>query len=242
MAKTHEVNVSFREDQGKGASRRLRLAGEVPAIIYGGGETPRLLKLTQKDALNYIGKEWFYTNILLLKAGDETQKALLRDVQKHPYKPIVMHIDFQRIREDEKIRLRVPLHFLNQETSPAGKIAGCTVLHELNDVEVSCFPKDLPEFIEVDLGAMTVGQIIHLSEVKLPEGVEVPSLKLGKEHDHAVAIAKMVVVEAEAAPAEAAPAKADGKKPAAKAPAKAPAGKAPAAAPAPAAKAPAKKK
>lgn len=235
MAKTHEVNVAFREDQGKGASRRLRHAGEVPAIIYGGGEAPRALKLTQKDALNYIGKEWFYTNILLLKAGDETQKALLRDVQKHPYKPIVMHIDFQRIREDEKVRLRVPLHFLNQEKSPAGKTAGCTVLHELNDVEVSCFPKDLPEFIAVDLGEMAVGQIIHVSDLKLPEGVEIPSLKLGKEHNLAVAIAKMAIVEAEATPAEAAPA-APAKK-GGKAPAK-PA----AAAPAPAAKAPAKKK
>jgi large subunit ribosomal protein L25 len=240
MAKTHEVNVSFRDDQGKGASRRLRHAGEAPAIIYGGGEAPRLLKLTQKDALNYITKEWFYTNILLLKAGDETQKALLRDVQKHPYKPLVMHIDFQRLREDEKVRLRVPLHFLNQEKSPAGKTAGCSVLHELNVVEVSCYPKDLPEFLEVDLGEMTVGQIVHLSQLKLPEGVEVPSLKLGKEHDHAVAIAKMVIVEVEATPAEAAPAKdaKKGGKPAAKAPAAktaAPAAAAPA-------KAPAKKK
>jgi large subunit ribosomal protein L25 len=237
MAKTHEVNVAFREDQGKGASRRLRRAGEVPAIIYGGGEAPRALKLTQKDALNYIGKEWFYTNILLLKAGDQTQKALLRDVQKHPYKPIVMHIDFQRIREDEKVRLRVPLHFLNQEKSPAGKTSGCTVLHELTDIEVSCFPKDLPEFIAVDLGEMVVGQIIHVSDLKLPEGVEIPALKLGKEHDLAVAIAKMAIVEAEAAPAEAAPAPAAPAKKGGKAPAK-PA----AAAPAPAAKAPAKKK
>ncbi len=233
MAKIRNVPVEFRADEGKGASRRLRRSGKVPAIIYGGDLKPRALQMDQLLAYRYAQSEWFYTSILELDVGGETQKALLRDLQRHPYKPILLHIDFQRVSDTEPVRLRVPLHFLNQETSPAGKTGGSLILHELNDIEISCLPKDLPEFLEVDLANLNMGDTVHISDIKLPEGVEVPSLKLGREHDLAVVVARMPVEEVVEAPAEgAAPAAAAaGKKPAA--------GKA-AAAPAKAAAAPAK--
>jgi large subunit ribosomal protein L25 len=132
------------------------------------------------------------------------QKVLLRDIQRHPYKQIIMHLDFQRVDENQALRAKVPLHFLNQEKSPAGKTAGVVVTHELNEVEVSCLPKDLPEFIEIDLADLQIGGIVHLSELKLPKGVELPELKLGKEHDVAVVIAKHGREETEEAAPEAA--------------------------------------
>jgi len=240
MAKVRNVPVEFRADEGKGASRRLRAAGKVPAILYGGGEAPRTLQLDQLLAYRYANNEWFYTSILELDVGNEKQKALLRDLQRHPYKPYLLHIDFQRVSENEPVRLRVPFHFLNQEISPAGKTAGSLVLHELNDLVISCLPKDLPEFLEVDLTNLKVGDTLHISDIKFPEGVDVPSLKLGREHDLAVVVARMAVEEAPEVPAEEAAAPA-GKKPAGKAaPAKA-AAAAKAAAPAKAAAKPAAK-
>ena len=240
MAKVQKVPVEFRADEGKGASRRLRRAGKVPAILYGGGLEPRALQIDQLLVYRYAKSEWFYTSILELDVGNETQKALVRALQRHPYKPMLLHIDFQRVSENEPVRLRVPLHFLNQEISPAGKTSGVLVLHELNDLWVSCLPKDLPEFIEVDLTELKEGDTIHISDLKLPEGVEVPSLKLGREHDSAVVVARMTAEEVAEVPAEgavaAAPAAGGKKKAAAPAtPAKA------AAAPAKAAAAPAKK-
>ncbi len=200
---THQVPVEFREDKGKGASRRLRRTEMVPAILYGGQLPPRSLQMTQKLASLYATKEWFYTSVLDLTVGDDVQKAVLRDMQRHPYKKRILHLDFQRINEAETLRLRVPLNFLNQATSPAGKISGCVILHELNDVEVECLPKDLPEHIDVDLSKLEVGDIVHLSELKLPPGVEVPELKLGKEHDVAIVSAKMSSVAVDDDDAEA---------------------------------------
>jgi large subunit ribosomal protein L25 len=150
-------------------------------------------------------------------------------MQRHPFKQLVLHLDFQRVSENQAIRVRVPLHFLNQESSPAGKASGVVITHELNEVEISCLPKDLPEYIEVDLTELKTGDIFHLSELKLPQGVEIPELRLGKEHDNAIVIAKEIKEEAEptpaegeaaavaapaaaAAPAKAAPAKKDEKK------------------------------
>ena len=201
MAKTHEINVERRNDEGKGASRRLRRAGFVPAIVYGGELKPVSIQIQHKDVWHASQNEWFYSSILDLSLGGDVQKVLLRDMQRHPFKQLVLHLDFQRINENEAIRLRVPLHFLNQDTSPAGKTAGVVVTHEMNDVEVACLPKNLPEFIEVDLGALKTGDIIHLSDLKLPSGVEIPELRLGKEHDHAIVIAKEMREEVEAAPA-----------------------------------------
>ena len=200
MATTHSIKVEKRNDEGKGASRRLRRAGFVPAIVYGGELKPVSIQIEHKDVWLASQNEWFYSSILDLSLGGDVQKVLLRDMQRHPFKQLVLHMDFQRVNENEAIRLRVPLHFLNQETSPAGKMAGVVITHEMNDVEISCLPKDLPEYIEVDLGEISVGDIVHLSEIKLPDGVEIPELRFGKEHDHAVAIAKEVKEEVIEAP------------------------------------------
>ena len=148
--------------------------------------------------------EWFYSSILTLGVDGKDQKVLLRDMQRHPFKQQIMHLDFQRIDENAEIRFNVPLHFLNQATAPAGKTAGVVILHELNEIGVACLPRNLPEFIEVDLGKLELGQSLHLSDLKLPEGVTLPELKLGKEHDVAVVIAKHGKEEAEEAEAPAA--------------------------------------
>ena len=187
---THTINATSRKDEGKGASRRLRRAGQVPAIVYGANAAPQSIQLEHEKLWLIQQNEWFYASILDLDIDGKVQKVLLRDMQRHPYKQIVMHVDFQRIDENASIRFKVPLHFVNQETSPAGKAAGVVITHELNEVEVACLPKDLPEFIEVDLSTLALGDIVHLSALKLPAGVEMPALKLGKEHDLAVVIAK----------------------------------------------------
>ncbi|NCT68728.1 MAG: 50S ribosomal protein L25/general stress protein Ctc [Rhodanobacteraceae bacterium] len=203
MATTHEIKVEKRNDEGKGASRRLRRAGYVPAIVYGGELAPVSIQIQHKDVWHASQNEWFYASILDLSLDGDVQKVLLRDMQRHPFKQLVLHLDFQRIDENAPIRLRVPLHFLNQEVSPAGKTSGVVIMHELTDLEVSCLPKNLPEAIEIDLSGLDVGQSIHLSDLKLPEGVEIPELRLGKEHDHVVVVAKTMREEAEVAPAAA---------------------------------------
>jgi large subunit ribosomal protein L25 len=202
MATIHEIPAEIRTDEGKGASRRLRRAGKVPAVVYGAHKDPQTIQLDHNTTWLASANEWFYSSLLDLKIGGESQKVLLRDLQRHPFKPVLLHLDFQRISENEAIRIRVPLHFLNQEKSPAGKTSGVIISHAMNDVEISCLPKDLPEFIEVDLGALAIGDIVHLSDLKLPAGVEIPELKLGKEHDHAVVTAQEIKAEVEAAPAE----------------------------------------
>lgn len=197
MAKTHEIKVERRVDEGKGASRRLRRAGSVPAIVYGGELKPVSIQLNHNEVWTASQHDWFYSSILDLSLNGDVQKVLLRDMQRHPFKQQIMHLDFQRVNDRETLRTAVPLHFLNQETSPAGKSSEVVITHELNEVVVECLPADLPEFIEVDLGNMVQGDVIHLSELKLPEGVEIPELKLGKEHDTAVVIAKFARVEEE---------------------------------------------
>ena len=219
----HNISATSRSVEGKGASRRLRRSGQVPAIVYGAQSEPQNVQLEHNPLWLASQNEWFYSSILDLSIDGKTQKVLLRDMQRHPFKQQIMHLDFQRVDENVAIRFNVPLHFLNQESSPAGKTAGVVVLHELNEIRVSCLPKDLPEFIEVDLGQLALGDIVHLSELKLPEGVTIPELKLGKEHDVAVVIARHARVEVE----EEAPADAAAEVPAAKAKA-APAAAAPA--------------
>ena len=200
MAKTHEIKVERRTDEGKGASRRLRHAAKIPAIVYGGSELKPVSIQIEHEAIWLASQhEWFYSSILDLSLGGDVQKVLLRDMQRHPFKQQIMHLDFQRVNENEALRTSVPLHFINEDTSPAGKSSEVVVTHELNDIEISCLPKDLPEFIEVDLSELDVGMILHMSDIKLPAGVSIPELKLGKEHDLAVVIAKHGKEEAEAA-------------------------------------------
>ena len=200
----HILKATSRNVEGKGASRRLRLAASIPAIVYGGKSAPQPIQLDHEKIWLAQQNEWFYSSILNLDIDGKVEQVLLRDMQRHPFKQIIMHLDFQRVDANQALRAKVPLHFLNQDKSPAGKTAGILVLHELNEVEVSCLPKDLPEFIEVDLSALAVGDIVHLSQLKLPNGVELPELKLGKEHDVAVVIAKHGREETEEAAPEAA--------------------------------------
>jgi large subunit ribosomal protein L25 len=194
---THNITATSRKVEGKGASRRLRHSGQVPAIVYGAKATPETVQIEHNHLWLASQNEWFYSSILQLSVDGKEQKVLLRDMQRHPFKQQILHLDFQRIDENVAIRFNVPLHFLNQEVSPAGKTAGIVVLHELNEIRVSCLPKDLPEFIEVDLSKLDLGDIIHLSQLALPSGVSLPELKLGKEHDVAVVIARHARVEVE---------------------------------------------
>lgn len=197
MAITHEIKVERRDNDGRGASRRLRNTGKVPAIVYGGELAPVSIQIVHNDVWLASQHEWFYSAILDLSLNGDVQKVLLRDLQRHPFKQQILHLDFQRVDENKAIRVRVPLHFLNQEKSPAGKKAGVLISHALNEVEISCLPKHLPEYIEVDLASLDVGDIVHLSEITLPEGVEIPELRLGKEHDVAVVSAQEVREEVE---------------------------------------------
>lgn len=198
MSKTHEIKVERRENEGQGASRRLRKAGKIPAIVYGGELQPVSIQLNHNEVWLASQNDWFYSSILSLSLNGEKQSVLLRDIQRHPFKQLIMHLDFQRVNDNETLRASVPLHFINEDISPAGKSAEVVVTHELKEVEVSCLPKDLPESIEVDLAELKVGDIIYMSDLKLPKGVEIPELKLGKEHDDAVVIAKLGKGETEA--------------------------------------------
>jgi len=197
MATSHKIEVELRDAGGKGASRRLRHAGKVPAIVYGGDLEPRSIQMNHNTVWLLSQNEWFYSAILDLSLNGDVQPVLLRDMQRHPFKQQILHLDFQRVNLNEAIRVRVPLHFINGEKSPAGKTSGVVISHAVTDLEISCLPRDLPENIEVDLSELKVGDIIHTSDIKLPAGVEVPELKLGKEYDHAVVTAREVQAEVE---------------------------------------------
>ena len=186
----HIIKATGRSVEGKGASRRLRRADMIPAIVYGGKTAPQPIKLEHEPIWLASQHEWFYASLLNLEIDGKVEQVLLRDMQRHPYKQQIRHLDFQRVDANEALRTRVQLHFVNQEKSPAGKTGGVVVMHELTEVEISCLPKNLPEAIEVDLGNLAVGGVVHLSDLKLPAGVELPALKLGKEHDVAVVVAK----------------------------------------------------
>jgi large subunit ribosomal protein L25 len=174
MSANFIVNAEPRTDQGKGASRRLRRTGRLPGILYGAHQEPTMISLLHNELVHQLEEEAFYSNLLTLKLGNGQETVVLKDLQRHPSKPFILHADFQRVQADEKIRLHVPLHFINEAKCPGVKSGG-KVSHQLTDVEITCLPKDLPEFIEVDMIEMEVGDVIHLSELKLPAGVEYPS-------------------------------------------------------------------
>jgi len=246
--------VAFeRAKQGTGASRRLRITGRTPGIVYGGDGEPQLIELDHNALWHAIKKEAFHSSILDMEVNGASSKVLLRDLQMHPYKQLILHADFQRVVARTKLHVKVPLHYVGEEESPAVKVDHCLVNHVVNELDVSCMPSNLPEFIEIDLSGLTKGTSLHLKDVTLPKGVT--SVKGGKDNPVLVSVvmppAEASEANAEAAAAgdaavdaKAAPAgkTAAAKAPAAKAPsAKAPAAKAPAAK-APAAKAPASKK
>jgi large subunit ribosomal protein L25 len=170
MSVSFDVVAQPRSDTGKGASRRLRRQGLVPAIVYGGHQEPQMIALAHSHVVRHLEHEAFYSHILNLQVGEETASVVLKDLQRHPAKPFVLHLDFMRVSQDEKIRMVVPLHFLNQEKSKGVK-AGGNISHTMTELEITCLPKDLPEFIGVDTIDMEVGDILHLSEIPLPAGV-----------------------------------------------------------------------
>jgi large subunit ribosomal protein L25 len=188
--------VAFeRSVQGTGASRRLRNSGKTPGIIYGGTELPQAVELDHNALFHALKKEAFHASILEIEVGGNVQQALLRDYQMHPFKPLVLHVDFQRVDAKQKIHVRVPLHFKGDEISPAVKLGGGVVNHVFNDLEISCLPADLPEFIEVDLSKIEVGHSIHAKDLVLPMGVV---LSLHVEQDNpVVAVARVPSVSAE---------------------------------------------
>src|SRR5450755_3815916 len=194
-----------REKEGRGASRRLRVTGRAPGIVYGGADKPQTIELDHNALIHALKKEAFHSTILTMTLGETTQRVLLRDVQMHPFRNEVLHVDFQRVDEKRKIHIKVPLHFTHAEDSPAHKTTDAIISHVLTELDVSCLPKDLPAFIEVDLSALAVGQSIHVSDLKLPEGVA--AVTRGKTNPAvATAIIPRVVAEVEevAAAAEAA--------------------------------------
>ena len=207
MSKNHEIKAQSRKDEGKGASRRLRRASFVPAVVYGGAQAPESIQIEHNTILLAAKNEWFFSSVLDLNVDGKVQKVLVRDWQKHPFKQLMMHMDFVRVNEKEAIRVNVPLHFLNKEKSAAAKTSGVVISHNLTEVEITCLPKDLPEFIELDLSDLKPGDIIHLSQLKLPKNVELVAAHGGEGHDIAVVTANTVQEEVEEAPAaEAAPA------------------------------------
>jgi large subunit ribosomal protein L25 len=194
-----------RSVQGTGASRRLRNAGKTPGIIYGGNEAPQAVELDHNALFHALRKEAFHSSILDIEVAGKSQKALLRDYQMHPFKPLVLHIDFQRVDAKQKIHVKVPLHFVNAEIAPAVKLGGALISHIATEIEVSCLPADLPEFIQVDLSNIEVGHSIHAKDIALPKGLSlVPHI----EHENPVVVnARVPTVKAETteAPAAAAP-------------------------------------
>lgn len=239
-----EFSASSRKAQGTGASRRLRNTGRTPGIVYGGGE-PILIDLDHNSLYHHLRKEIFHASVLTMELDGKKEPVLLRDFNMHPFRQQVQHIDFQRVEKNKKIHMKVPLHFINAEISPGVKISGGVVSHVMNDLGIQCLADDLPEFIEVDLSSLTLSHSIHVSDLKLPKGVEVA----GHGHVGAGVVATVQIprgaVEAAAtavaADAVAAPAAADAKA-AAKPAAGAAAAKPAAAAAKPAAAKPAAKK
>jgi large subunit ribosomal protein L25 len=205
MATSFELNAESRNDMGKGASRRLRRTGKVPAILYGGDSGPQALSLGHNELLRRLEDEAFYSHILTIHIDGKAEQAVLRDLQRHPAKPVILHADLQRVKAGEKLRMHVPLHFIGADIAPGVKTAGGLFIHELNEVEIECLPKDLPEFVEVDVSTMNVSDHLHLSDLKLPAGVELTELHRGEGHDLAVAHIeppRVAAEDIEATPAE----------------------------------------
>jgi large subunit ribosomal protein L25 len=184
MAQGFVVNAEPRDEQGTGASRRLRRTGRLPAIVYGGNKAPQALSVNHNELWKSLKQESFYSKILTLKIGSESEQVVLKDLHRHPVRDEVMHMDLQRVLADVAIRMRIPLHFKGEAVAPGVKTGGGIFEHLANEVEVECLPKFLPEFIEVDVSAMEVNDAIHLSQLTIPEGVALVELK--HDNDQAV--------------------------------------------------------
>ena len=217
MSDDFDLIAEIREDQGKGASRRLRHQGMVPAIIYGAGRPPRALAFDHNRVIQQLANESFYSSVLNIKVGEKSQAAILKDVQRHPSKAQIMHMDFQRIVEDEEIKMLVPIHFLGEDVAVGVKQGGGKVQHHMTEVEVVCLPRHLPEYLDLDVAELELDEMLKLSDIPLPEGVTIPALAQGEEADRAVVsihVIKEVVIEEEVEGEEAAEVPVVGEEPA----------------------------
>lgn len=195
--KKFEIEAEIRKDIGKGASRRLRREDKLPGVLYGGGKEAVSLVFDHHKVAKSLDNEAFYSHILTLKTGTESERVILKDLQRHPYKRRLLHLDLQRVRADEKLYMNVPLHFVGADKAPGVKEGGL-ISHIETDVEVACFPDNLPEFIEIDISGMELNDILHLSDIKLPHGVELPDLM----HDNDKPIVSVHVPRVEEEPVE----------------------------------------
>ena len=188
MSTNFTINAKSREDTGKGASRRLRrLTGEVPAIIYGGKKDAEKISILHKDITKALENDAVYSSIISLSIDGKAEDTIIKDIQRHPAKQIILHMDFLRVSKTTKLQTRVPLNFINEDTCVGVKLGGGLIAHTMTDIEVSCLPKDLPESIDVDMAEVDVGEIVHLSDLTLPDGVESVSLSQGADYDLTVA-------------------------------------------------------
>ena len=206
-----ELNAELRTDKGKGASRRLRRnADMIPAILYGAGKAPLSLTLAHKDIHKACENEAFFSHIITINADGASQQAIVKDLQRHPAKDRIMHADFLRIQMDQAITVEVPLHFINEDSCVGVRQGGGNVSHNMTSIEISCLPGDLPEYIEVDIEHLDLGDAIHMSDLRLVEALSIPSLQQGADHDHVVvsvnAPKRVEEVDEEPAAAEDAPA------------------------------------
>jgi large subunit ribosomal protein L25 len=203
------LDAEIRTDLGKGASRRLRHAGKVPAVLYGANKEAVSLTLNHNKLFQAQGFEAFYSHVLTLNIGEEKVEVLVKDMQRHAFRPVVMHLDFLRVDANKELHTHIPLHFINEDKADSIKLHGGHAEHHMIDVEVSCLPANLPEFIEVDLENVEIGQTLHLTDLALPEGVSLLELNKGETHDLAVVTVKLAKgpkaeddAAVEAAPAE----------------------------------------
>jgi len=200
MADKFDLIADIREDSGKGASRRLRREDKVPAIIYGAGRPPRALVFDHNKVIKQLENESFYSSVLNIKVGEKSQAAIVKDLQRHPSLPRIMHMDFQRIVEDEVIRMNVPIHLIGADIAVGVKDGGGKVSHMRTDVEVVCLPKDLPEYLELDISELELDGLMYLTDIPLPEGVEIPELAQEVEQVQPIVsihIIKEIIIEDE---------------------------------------------
>jgi large subunit ribosomal protein L25 len=195
-----EIVAETRDAKGKGASRRLRRDGKVPAILYGARSEPVAIQLAHNDMLLKSENEAFYSTVLTLKLDGSAEKVVIKDMQRHAYKPTIVHLDFQRVDESEELTMRVPIHFTNEDRCVGVKTGGGLLSHMLTELEITCLPKDLPEYIEVDVGSLELGDAVHLGDVTMPEGVAITALSHGGDASRpvvSVQIPKLVVEDLE---------------------------------------------
>ena len=186
MSAKYSLEAEMREDSGKGASRRLRRVNKIPAVLYGAGRPAWSLTLKENQLMRNLQEESFYAAIIELTLEGKQQKVFLRDLQRHPAKPFVLHVDLQRVRDDVEMTVVLPLHYLNEETAHGVKLEGGQIMRNAVDIEITCLPGVLPEFIEVDLADLKLGDSLHLSSIKLPEGVISTQLSYGEDHDQPI--------------------------------------------------------